>query len=97
MDYGFLDAPIYNHSSSFAVYIRVVTESVGSLGQAMSRDVPFDENAICDGCGTLGAFDFMGDFFCPKCLAKGEIDKQSEPRKITSSEDKDLQVSIKMD
>ena len=36
----------------------------------MSRDVPFDKDAVCDGCGAMGAFDFMGDFFCPKCLAE---------------------------
>ena len=35
----------------------------------MNRKVPFDERAICDECGALGAFDFMGDLFCPKCLA----------------------------
>ncbi len=35
----------------------------------MNRDIPF-EKVICDGCGALGAFDFMGDFFCPKCLAE---------------------------
>ena len=32
------------------------------------RDVPFDENATCDGCGTIGAWDFMGDYFCEKCM-----------------------------
>lgn len=32
-----------------------------------SREVPFDENAKCDVCGQLGAFDFMGDLICPKC------------------------------
>jgi len=31
------------------------------------REVPFDEDATCDGCGKIGAFDFMGDFYCPKC------------------------------
>jgi uncharacterized Zn finger protein (UPF0148 family) len=37
----------------------------------MSRDVPFDEKEVCDKCGAPGAFDFMGDFFCPEC---GEAD-----------------------
>ena len=41
----------------------------------MSRDVPFDEKAICDGCGALGAFDFMGDFFCQKCLAEDDAEQ----------------------
>lgn len=36
----------------------------------MSRDVPFDREAICDECGKKGAYDFMGDFFCPECTQK---------------------------
>lgn len=36
----------------------------------MSKDIPFDEKAVCDGCGTTGAFDLMGDFYCMKCLWK---------------------------
>ena len=35
----------------------------------MNRDIPFDVNEICDGCGKKGAFDFMGDFYCADCLA----------------------------
>lgn len=35
----------------------------------MSREIPFDENAECDWCGAIGAFDFMGDFLCPNCAA----------------------------
>jgi len=38
-------------------------------GLNMSRDVEFDEDAICDGCGRKGAFDFLGDFYCADCLA----------------------------
>jgi len=37
-------------------------------GRQMNRDVPFDENATCDGCGATGAADFMGDIYCEKCL-----------------------------
>lgn len=33
----------------------------------MSRSVPFNEIAKCDGCGATGAFDFMGDYFCADC------------------------------
>lgn len=33
----------------------------------MGRDVPFDDDEICDGCGALGAYDFYGDYFCQKC------------------------------
>jgi len=32
------------------------------------RDVPFDEFAVCDSCKKVGAFDFMGDFYCAECL-----------------------------
>lgn len=34
------------------------------------RTVPFDNKSICDICGKLGAYDFMGDFLCPKCAGK---------------------------
>ena len=45
-----------------------------------SRDVPFEIDAICDECGAKGAFDFMGDYFCPKCLRKAyeEIEEDWE-------------------
>ena len=36
----------------------------------MDRSVPFDEKAICDVCGAKGAYDFMGDFLCPKCAER---------------------------
>ncbi len=36
----------------------------------MTRDVPFDKSAACDICGKKGAYDFMGDFLCSKCLAR---------------------------
>jgi len=32
-----------------------------------SRDVPFEPEAVCDICGRVGAFDFMGDLLCPEC------------------------------
>ena len=54
MDYGFLNAPIYNHSSSFAVYIRVVAEGVGALGQTMSI-----YNLIAIVAGIIGLFVFI--------------------------------------
>jgi hypothetical protein len=43
----------------------------------MDREIPFDENAICDGCGCKGAFDFMGDFYCEKCSSEA-INNQCE-------------------
>lgn len=36
----------------------------------MGRDVPFKVDAICDGCGAKGAYDFMGDYACPACAEK---------------------------
>jgi hypothetical protein len=42
------------------------------------RDVPFDEFAVCDGCGEIGAFDFMGDFFCSKCITEGQVVERDE-------------------
>jgi hypothetical protein len=36
-------------------------------GADMSREIPFDESAICDGCGKRGAYDFYGDYLCPTC------------------------------
>lgn len=32
------------------------------------RTVPFEEDAVCDNCGKKGAYDFMGDYLCPKCI-----------------------------
>ena len=42
----------------------------------MSRDIPFDENEICDCCGKKGAFDFMGDLICEECLEKIPKDEE---------------------
>lgn len=36
----------------------------------MGRDVPFKPDAICDGCGKQGAYDFMGDYSCQECTDK---------------------------
>lgn len=37
-------------------------------GAEMSiREVPFNKNAVCDSCGTIGAYDFMGGLLCQKC------------------------------
>lgn len=35
-----------------------------------SRTVPYDANTKCDGCGKIGAFDFMGDHYCVECSAR---------------------------
>ena len=34
------------------------------------RAVPFDETEVCDNCGKVGAYDFMGDLLCPECASK---------------------------
>jgi len=36
----------------------------------MSRDIPFDKDGVCDVCGKVGAYDFMGDCLCPECAHK---------------------------
>lgn len=41
----------------------------------MSREVPFDEQAKCDNCGGVGAFDFMGDLLCPVCADAANDDE----------------------
>ena len=33
----------------------------------MGREVPFYDDAVCDGCGAIGAYDFMGDCYCQAC------------------------------
>lgn len=35
-----------------------------------SRAIPYDRNAVCDECGHVGAYDFMGDLLCEKCADK---------------------------
>ena len=44
----------------------------------MSREIPFDNDAICDGCGKRGAYDFMGDLICDECLNTPEGDAMGE-------------------
>ena len=36
------------------------------------REVPFEEDSICDSCGAKGAYDFMGDLLCLKCFKEDE-------------------------
>ena len=36
----------------------------------MSRDIPYEEDLICDLCGAKGGYDFMEDVLCPKCAEK---------------------------
>lgn len=34
------------------------------------RTVPYNKQAKCDGCGAVGAYDFMGDYVCSGCMDK---------------------------
>lgn len=36
----------------------------------MGREVPFDKDDVCDECGAVGAYDFMGDLICGACSSK---------------------------
>ena len=42
----------------------------GQGGVKMGREVPFGANKACDECGKLGAYDFMGDCYCPECVER---------------------------
>lgn len=33
----------------------------------MSREIPYELDLVCDSCGKVGAFDFMGDALCTLC------------------------------
>lgn len=46
----------------------------------MGRNVPFNPEAKCDHCGGAGAFDFMGDYYCPECLGGRQTAVNSVPQ-----------------
>lgn len=52
----------------------------------MDRTVPYDEDEVCDVCGKLGAFDFMGDLLCAECIAK--LNKRNRDEQKTSKKTK---------
>jgi len=37
----------------------------------MDREIPYEENSVCDGCGHIGAYDFVGDYYCDDCITCG--------------------------
>ena len=39
-----------------------------------SREAPYDKHKKCDNCGDRGAQDFMGDYFCDKCVSYFDSD-----------------------
>lgn len=36
----------------------------------MSREVEWNADKVCDGCGSPGSFDYMGDNICGKCISR---------------------------
>jgi len=38
----------------------------------MDRDYPYDDFALCDICGKVGAFDIMSDYLCEECIEDRE-------------------------
>lgn len=49
----------------------------------MSREVPFDKEAVCDVCDAKGAYDFMGDLLCPSCAAIESDEDEPDEYDIT--------------
>jgi hypothetical protein len=43
-----------------------------------SREAPYDKHKECDNCGEKGAHDFMGDYFCDKCVSYDETFELTE-------------------
>jgi len=43
----------------------------------MKRDIPFDPELPCDNCDEIGAYDFMGEYLCPRC-ADFHIEEEPE-------------------
>lgn len=42
-------------------------------GKSVSREVPYKEQARCDLCNCIGAFDFMGDMLCGACATEAMV------------------------
>lgn len=45
---------------------------IGGDDDASDRTVPYEETTLCDACGAVGAFDFMGDSLCGKCASDAD-------------------------
>jgi len=48
----------------------------------MGRDVPFNPIAICDNCGAVGAYDFMGDYLCQSCVDDVVLDDDDDDQRL---------------
>jgi len=55
----------------------------------MSRDIPFYPEVQCDNCGTIGAYDFMGDYLCENCIGF-HIEEEGKFAKFWEDVDYDL-------
>ncbi len=54
----------------------------------MNRTIPFVTNVMCDFCGILGAYDFMGDYLCEKCFRENEdVDLYDDEHEELDDED----------
>lgn len=42
----------------------------GDMMDDNDRTIPFEPDFRCDICNAIGAYDFMGDYICPKCLSE---------------------------
>ena len=42
------------------------------------REIPFDDDEVCDRCGAVGAYDLMGDCYCPQCMEEIIPDEEEE-------------------
>ena len=69
-----------------------------------SRAAPYDKHKECDNCGERGAYDFMGDYFCGKCLSYTDSDSviqkkvSHKKRKNEPQKEKDLKgVTVHVD
>ncbi len=53
----------------------------------MSRDIPFDENAVCESCCKMGAYDFMGYELCVECAFpdRKSTGEKSDSKAITDA------------
>jgi len=60
----------------------------------MGRDVPYDKDAICDNCGKVGAFDFMGDYLCEICSSPADNSIKRVNNKVKQVCTKDYETGV---
>ena len=52
----------------------------------MDREVVFEPDLVCDKCGAVGAYDFMGDIFCWECMGKHFEEVFDTPEELNEEE-----------